>query len=80
MPSTSIQFSLLQEEANTLLAEANRQLKVAILKREEVLAKGGADYNIKPIAPSTVATQIVRQALLEIRKRLDTDERKGIKK
>jgi hypothetical protein len=80
MPSTSIQFSLLQEEANTLLAEANRQLKVAILKREEVLFNGGADYNIKPIAPSTVATQIVRQALPEIRKRLDTDERKGIKK
>jgi hypothetical protein len=80
MPSTSIQFSLLQEEANTLLAEANRQLKVAILKREEVFANGGVDYTIKPIAPSTVATQIVRQALPEIRKRLDTDERKGIKK
>ena len=80
MPSTSLQFSLLQEEANLLLAEANRQLKEAILKREEVLAKGGEDYNIKPIAPSTVATQIIRQALPEIRKRLDADKRKGMKK
>lgn len=80
MPSTSLQFSLLQEEANLLLAEANRQLKEAILKREEVLVKGGEDYSIKPIAPSTVATQIIRQALPEIRKRLDADKRKGMKK
>lgn len=80
MPSTSLQFSLLQEEANILLAEANRQLKEAIRKREEVLAKGGADYNIKPIAPSTVATQIVRQALPEIQKRLDAANKKGVKK
>jgi hypothetical protein len=69
MTSTSIQFSLLKEEADILMAEANRQMTAAIRKREEAIARGEKVSNLKPIAPSTVTTQIIRAALSEVEKR-----------
>lgn len=80
MVSTSVQASLLQDEANILLAEANRQIKVAVREREEVLAKGGEDYAIRAIAPSTVATQIIRAALPGLEAKIEKDKKGRSKK
>lgn len=69
MVSTSIQFSLLQEEANILLKEANRQIKVAVCENEKEIANGRPLKKLDIIRPSTIATQIIRAALPELERR-----------
>lgn len=69
MTSATIQLSLLMSETEILAAEANRQMAEAARTREEAIARGEAVRNLKPIAPSTVATQIIRAALSEVEKR-----------
>lgn len=69
MTSTSIQISLLRKEVDTLEEEANRQMGAAVRKREEAIARGETVGNLKSIAASTVATQIIRAALPVVEKR-----------
>jgi hypothetical protein len=74
MPSTNnIQLSLLIEEAEILKKEANRQMVAAVCIREEAIARGDPVGNLKAIAASTVATQIIRAALPGVQKRLAKD-------
>lgn len=77
MASTNnIQLSLLIEEADVLKEEANRQMAAAIRKREEAIARGEKVGNLKQIAASTVAAQIIRAALSEVVKRQVEDKKK----
>ena len=69
MTSTSIQISLLKEEADILIAEANRQMMAEVRMREAAMSRGEVVSTLKPIAASTVATQIIRQALPEVENR-----------
>ena len=79
MTSTSIQISLLREEVDILIAEANRQMIAEVRMREAAISRGEALVNLKPIAASTVATQIIRAALPGVEKRQAEDEQKKIR-
>jgi hypothetical protein len=76
MTSTSIQVSLLREEVDILEEEANRQMGAAVRKREEAIARGEKVGNLKQIAASTVATQIIRAALPTVEKRQTWDKKR----
>jgi uncharacterized hydantoinase/oxoprolinase family protein len=80
MASTNnIQLSLLVEEADVLKEEANRQMAAVVRKREEVIAKGEKVGNLKQIAASTVATQIIRRALPRLKIEIEKDKKGRLK-
>jgi hypothetical protein len=80
MASTNnIQLSLLVEEADVLKEEANRQMAAVVRKREEVIAKGEKVGNLKQIAASTVATQIIRRALPRLKIVIEKDKKGRLK-
>jgi len=69
MPSVSIQLSLLRSEVDVLEVEANRQMMAEVRMREAAMSRGEEVSNLKSIGISTVATQIIRQALPEVENR-----------
>jgi len=80
MTSSTLQISLSLREVNLLAEEANTQMNEAMHIREEAIAHGEKVLNLKPIAPSTIATQIIRQSLPGLEAKLTKAKKEKRKK